>query len=242
MREPAATETQEERGNRIRKRALDALPSWYSPWGHLLVTTGTGVVMLALGLVYVHHVRPLEWLVPPVVFVMANLFEWRAHKHILHRRRRFLEIIYDRHTPVHHMVFTEHNMTIREPRELRLVLIPAAGVVGIVLGLAPVAALAGFLITPNAGWLMLVTAALYMVTYELSHTSYHLPEDSFVGRLRLVRVLRKHHAKHHDPELMQQWNFNVTVPLWDWLLGTIAPAVVENAASAPTANPSSKKY
>ncbi len=232
-----ALETQAERSERIRKRALEKLPRWYSPWGHLLTTTGTGVVMLVLGVIYVHHVRPLEWLVPPLVFVLANLFEWRAHKHILHRRRRFLEIIYDRHTPVHHMVFTEHAMTIREPRELRLVLIPAAGVVGIVIGLAPLAALVGFLVTPNVGWLMLLTAALYMVTYELSHTSYHLPEDSFIGRRWLVRVLRKHHARHHDPELMQRWNFNVTLPLWDWILGTIAP---EAAPSSPAAGDTEK--
>ncbi len=229
-----AGESQVERGDRIRKRALEKLPRWYSPWGHLLTTTGTGVVMLVLGVIYVHHVRPLEWLVPPLVFVFANLFEWRAHKHILHRRRRFLEIIYDRHTPVHHMVFTEHAMTIREPRELRLVLIPAAGVVGIVIGLAPLAALVGFLVTPNVGWLMLLTAALYMVTYELSHTSYHLPEDSFIGRRWLVRVLRKHHARHHDPALMQRWNFNVTLPLWDWILGTIAPAAPDVPAAGDT--------
>jgi sterol desaturase/sphingolipid hydroxylase (fatty acid hydroxylase superfamily) len=36
-----------------------------------------------------------------------------------------------------------------------------------------------------------------------------------------VRALRRHHAVHHDPELMQRWNFNVTVPLWDLVRGTI---------------------
>ncbi|WP_437298030.1 hypothetical protein [Sorangium sp. So ce426] len=27
--------------------------------------------------------------------------------------------------------------------------------------------------------------------------------------------LRRHHAAHHRPSLMRQWNFNVTFPLWD---------------------------
>jgi sterol desaturase/sphingolipid hydroxylase (fatty acid hydroxylase superfamily) len=36
-----------------------------------------------------------------------------------------------------------------------------------------------------------------------------------------VRILRRHHAIHHDPRLMQRYNFNVTVPLWDWVRGTI---------------------
>ena len=35
------------------------------------------------------------------------------------------------------------------------------------------------------------------------------------------RLRRSDHAMHHTPELMQRWNFNVTVPLADWLLGTI---------------------
>jgi sterol desaturase/sphingolipid hydroxylase (fatty acid hydroxylase superfamily) len=125
-------------------------------------------------------------------------------------------------------------MAIHDPRELRLVLIPAAGVLGVVLTLAPVAALVGWLLTPNAGWLMLVTAGLYMVTYELTHMSYHLRPDSFIGRMSLIRVLRRHHARHHDPHLMQKWNFNVTVPVFDWILGTIAPH--EDAAAGTAAS------
>ncbi|HUE39224.1 MAG TPA: hypothetical protein VMR29_06945, partial [Candidatus Binatia bacterium] len=61
--------------------------------------------------------------------------------------------------------------------------------------------------------------------YELSHLSYHLPPTSFVGRRWLVRVLRQHHARHHDPRLMQRWNFNVTIPFWDWVQGTIVADV-----------------
>ncbi len=40
---------------------------------------------------------------------------------------------------------------------------------------------------------------------------------------RIIRALRTHHARHHDPRLMQRWNFNVTVPLFDAVMGTIAP-------------------
>ena len=35
-------------------------------------------------------------------------------------------------------------------------------------------------------------------------------------------MLRRHHALHHDPKLMQKWNFNVSLPLWDLVRGTIA--------------------
>jgi hypothetical protein len=220
-------ESQAARSARIRTRELGKIPSWYSPWAHLASTTGIGLIVLAVGVFYVRGVKPLEWLVIPGVFLLANIFEWRAHKHVLHRRRWPVQVIYDRHTPIHHMVYTEHDMAMRDPRELRLVLIPAAGVLGVVVTLVPVAAAVGWLLTPNAGWLMLISGGLYMVTYELTHMSYHLRPESFIGRLWLIRVLRRHHARHHDPRLMQKWNFNVTVPLFDFILGTIAPPSLE---------------
>lgn len=212
------------------------IPAWYRPWAHLAVTTGVGALVLALGVQRIHALRPVELLVIPAVFVIANGFEWRAHRDVLHKRRRFLEEIYDRHTPQHHMIFMTEDMAIRSSREFRLVLIPALGVIGIVAVVAPLAAAVGALLSPNCGWLVLVTAGLYMVTYELSHLAYHLPEDSFVGRRALVRVLREHHARHHDPRLMQRYNFNVTIPLFDWLLGTMAPAT-EPAVSADRTRP-----
>jgi len=41
---------------------------------------------------------------------------------------------------------------------------------------------------------------------------------------------------HHAPELMQKWNFNVTIPLWDWVRRTIRrdqdEAVTESVATS----------
>jgi hypothetical protein len=209
--------------DRVRATLLARIPRWYSPWGHLAATTGVGLATLVIALMHLHAVRPIELLIVPAVFVVANAFEWRAHKHVLHRRSWPLEVIYDRHTPEHHAIYMTNDMAIRSTKEFRLVLIPAAGVLGIVISTAPIAYGVRLLFGPNVGWLFLMTAALYMVLYEISHLSYHLPPDSFIGRRRLVHWLREHHARHHDPRLMQKWNFNVTVPLFDWLFGTIAP-------------------
>ena len=35
---------------------------------------------------------------------------------------------------------------------------------------------------------------------------------------------------------MQRWNFNVTVPLFDWLLGTTWSAARESASAQPRKN------
>jgi len=223
----------EERRERVRQKATAEIPWWYSPWGHLAATTGVGVSVLVVAsyqLFRLGALRATDWLVVPAVILLSNFFEWRVHKHVLHRRTWPFEVIYDKHTPMHHMVYVEEDMALRSVKEFRLVLIPAAGVLGIVITAAPFAVVLAHLWSASAGWLFLVTASLYMVTYEVLHLCYHAPKDSFIGRRRIIHRMRAHHAKHHDPRLMQKWNFNVTIPLFDWLMGTIAP---RSASKAP---------
>ncbi|AKV01545.1 Sterol desaturase [Labilithrix luteola] len=216
----------EARRERVRQRALAEIPWWYSPWGHLAGTTGIGVGVLALSAYELHAISGFVWtdlFAVLVACLVANFFEWRVHKGILHKRTWPWEIIYDKHTPMHHMIYVEEDMALRSTAEFRLVLIPAAGVLGIVLAATPFAVGIGKLWSASAGWLFLVATSLFMVSYELLHLSYHAPKTSIVNRLAILRILRAHHAKHHDPRLMQRWNFNVTVPLFDWIMGTIAP-------------------
>ncbi len=219
----------EERRERVRQKATAEIPWWYLPWGHLAATTGIGLTVLVVStvqLIRLGTTQVADWLVVPGVLLLANFFEWRVHKKVLHRRSRWfppMQTIYDKHTPMHHMVYVEEDMALRSSKEFRLVLIPAAGVAGIVLTASPIAFAIGRLWSAPAGWLFLLTASLYMVTYEVLHLCYHAPSESFIGRLAFIKVMRAHHARHHDPRLMQKWNFNVTLPLFDWLMGTIAP-------------------
>lgn len=226
VKEASAGKLTEARRERVRAAALAEIPWWYSPYAHLAATTGIGVVTLAVAASELHahaRLRATDFLVIPLVCILANFFEWRVHKHVLHRRFWPFEVIYDKHTPMHHMIYVEEDMALRSVKEFRLVLIPAMGVLGIVLGAAPVAFAVAHFWSAAAGWLFLVTAGLFMVSYEVLHLCYHAPKDSFIGRRRIIARLRAHHAKHHDPRYMQRWNFNVTVPLFDWIMGTMAP-------------------
>lgn len=216
----------EARRDRVRQAALAEIPWWYSPWGHLAATTGIGLVVLVASTWALARLPAVAWTdlaVVPLVVLLANYFEWRVHKYVLHKRFWPFEVIYDKHTPMHHMIYVEEDMALRSVAEFRLVLIPAAGVLGIVLAAAPAALLIARFWSAAAGWLFLLTASLFMVSYEVLHLCYHAPKDSFIGRRRIIQVLRAHHAKHHDPRLMQKYNFNVTVPLFDWVMGTMAP-------------------
>lgn len=217
----------DERREAFRRQALDEIPRWYRPLAHLAATTGIGLAVLVVSIVSIARLeQSLRWtdlLVIPAVVLFANWYEWRVHKDVLHKRTWPFEVLYDRHTPMHHMVYVEDDMAIRDRREFRLVLIPAAGVLGIVLAAAPVAFAIAHFWSPAAGWLFLLSASLFMVSYEVLHLCYHAPKSSFVGRRAIIAKLRAHHARHHDPRLMQRYNFNVTVPLFDWIMGTMAP-------------------
>ena len=198
-----------------RQRVIEEIPRSYSPWLHLAATAGSGVAVLIAAIAAIDGLRAWELLVLPVMFVLSNAAEHFAHRTLLHHRIKPFQVLFDQHTPMHHAVYRYEDMAIRSTRELKLVLIPAFGVLTIVVATAPIAFLAGYLLSANAGWLVITETALYVVLYELTHLSYHLPETHPIGRLRVIRFLREHHRRHHDPRLMQRWNFNVTVPLWD---------------------------
>jgi fatty acid hydroxylase family protein len=208
------------RRDRVRAEAVGQIPWWYNPWGHLAFPSLVGLGMIAGGVALLDHPSALELLTVPVVFILANLNEWRIHKYMLHRPSWPLEILFWRHTPEHHVIFVRDDMAMRETREFRLVLIPFYGILAIFVGTLPVTLGLWFLVSHNVALLYVATSMGYVVAYEWLHLSYHLPAENPIARTRLVAVLRRHHAMHHTPELMQRWNFNVTVPLADWLLGT----------------------
>jgi sterol desaturase/sphingolipid hydroxylase (fatty acid hydroxylase superfamily) len=76
------------------------------------------------------------------------------------------------------------------------------------------------LFSPNCGWLFAATGMGYFLTYEFLHFSYHLPDEHWLSRTRLVGALRRHHTHHHDLALMGKWNFNISFPICDALFGT----------------------
>ena len=205
--------------DQLRKDAVER-PGFYSPAGHLLAPGLIGLCLIAACALSIRSLRPWELAFAAFVLVLSNAVEWRTHRDVLHKRFAPLGILYDRHTPVHHRIYVAGDMQMRDPREFRLVLLPATGILAILLMTAPPAALLWLLGQHNLGLIYLMVTTAYVLLYEWLHLAYHLPERYYLGPLRLIRSLRHHHEVHHDPANMQKWNFNVTVPLWDWVRGT----------------------
>jgi len=194
----------------------------YRPWLHLAVESFTGLALCA-GAAWLARGAGLWHLAFAAgLLVASNATEWHIHRDVLHVRRRHLEILYDYHTPIHHAVYVTGDMAMRSAREMRLVLIPAYGVALLFLLLSPAAALLWLLGGRVLAGVFVLCTMGYVLAYEWLHLVWHLPHSSPLSRLRLVQRLRRHHEIHHHPRLMQRMNFNVTVPLWDWVRGTLA--------------------
>lgn len=206
------------------KEQLALIPARYSPLAHLAATTGIGVAAIVAGVMAIDAFRWRHLAVAALFLVLSNLVEWLAHKYLLHRRQRFLEPLYDQHVPRHHRFYVDGDMAVGTRREWRFVLMPARGVLAIAALAIPLALIVGALFGHDAGWVALMTVGSYATIYEVMHLCYHLPDTHPVRGIwptrHLIRWLSRHHARHHDPRLMRTWNFNVTVPLWDFILGT----------------------
>lgn len=202
---------------------------FYSPWVHLGITSFTGLGAMALACTWLHEVKWWQVVFGVVLWVLANATEWRIHKTLLHHRTPGFTILYDRHTPQHHVLYLTDDMAIRSWKEFKLVLLPPYAIVLLALGLSPAIA-AIYYGWPKPLWnevdqhnlaaiFTLVTMG-FIVSYEWLHLSYHLPDEHFISRLSAIKVLKRCHAVHHHPVRMNKWNFNVTVPLWDLVRGT----------------------
>jgi len=207
---------------RERHRA-DHIGPHYRGWLHFATTTIGALAAIGVAVWRVEAPTVLELCAVPVFFVIANLGEYFGHRGPMHHHTRRLAILFERHTQQHHRYYTHDAMAAESPRDFQMVLFPPAMLVFFLGGLAlPIGVALGLVATPNLGWLFAATAVGYFLTYEWLHWSYHLPETSWVGRLALVRLLRRHHTIHHDLRRMTRVNFNITFPIADRLFGTSA--------------------
>jgi hypothetical protein len=206
-----------------RRSAIVAqIPASYRPALHLAIPTVVGLGAMVWAFARIHALRPAELVTVPLTLLAAFGFEWRAHKDILHRRMPLLGVIYERHELSHHVIYTDRDMAMQSPREMWLVLMPPYAILLIFFGLVlPLSLGITRLLGQNVAMLFVATDMAFFLSYEWLHLAYHLPKDHPIGRLPLLARLRAHHQRHHDPRLMKRWNFNVTVPLFDWLHRTI---------------------
>lgn len=208
----------------------EAIGPHYVGWAHFAFTSLGSLAVIAFASSRVVAPSWQEWLMLPAAFLIANGAEYFAHRFAMHRRRSGLGLIYRRHTQEHHHFFTHEAMGFEGRRDFKMVLFPPIMLLFFLGGIAtPIGLLCYFLLSPNAGWLFAAIGLSYFLLYEWLHFSYHLPEEHWLSRLPVMARLRAHHTHHHNLSLMGRWNFNITFPIWDTVMGT----TYRTASSAP---------
>lgn len=227
----AATTTKTLHRELLRQRLLQQKPRFYCPLTHLALPFVVGAGLIAVSIILLRNPSRWDLFSIPISFVVLNALEWFIHRNLLHHRTwRF----YDRHTPEHHVLYVRDDMSIRSVYEFRHVLVPIYAVFALFFTTLPPAVLLIVMGLRNIGLIFFACGVAYVLLYEWLHLLYHLPPNRFLNRVRPFKFLQQHHAIHHLPSLMQQWNFNTTLPLWDIVSGTIYSWQPETVTSDKT--------
>lgn len=192
----------------------------YSAWRHAGFVFVFGAFALAFFISRLGDVRPWEWLAVPAGLLLQNWGEYKIHKGLGHEKKRFDEMFYKRHTGDHHSFFAPNQMSFELMHDWRVILFPAWLIV-----ISTTMFLAGWFVVSqwnaNVAALFFGSMLLGYMLYETLHSFEHLPDAHPISKLPWVRHMRQLHEVHHSRELMTSANFNIVVPLFDWLYGTL---------------------
>jgi hypothetical protein len=160
------------------------------------------------------------WILP-VTFLYGNLAEYSLHRWVMHRKRKYLFLLFERHVLNHHFFFSDQRMACDAPSDYRVILFPT-GVLTLfaTICVAPVAFALNHFLSPASAHLFTIGALTYFLNYEWFHLAYHQSETSWAARLPGMRSFQALHRTHHDKSLMSRYNFNITYPVGDLIFGT----------------------
>jgi hypothetical protein len=177
-----------------------------------------------------------------LVLFAANMLlwsfaEWWIHRAVMHRRSLpefiyrllpYLGTAYRNHAVLHHAVY--YAVYDHEPddrgRELNLRFHVSDNVSANLL-LSPLH-LAYLLMNPLGSLMVVLIITAYMFTWNALHPEMHIPSNRWYFRHGIFRFLNRHHYMHH---VYPTRNYNVVLPLADYILGTAArPTPAEKGA------------
>lgn len=161
-----------------------------------------------------------------VNLLVWSFVEWWIHRALMHRRSLpvwlyralpYFDATHRNHAVLHHQVY--YKRYDHEPddhgRELNL-RFRVSDNLAANLFLAPVHAI--YLSTNALGSIVLALMITgYMFTWNALHTEMHIPSNRWYFRHRVFRFLNRHHYLHHAHPGR---NFNVVLPLADYVMGT----------------------
>lgn len=200
----------------------ELIPHYYRPAMHVLFNFG---VLICLALYYIfsiHNLTWLEFLIFPLSLLFGTFAVYIIHRYLLHIRRSFYVYGYEVHSKMHHRFYTYDHIVYDKPLDFYILFFPPTVVLAHLIVFGPwTAKLLVHFMNPNAVYLFFFGSTLYFLLYEIFHYASHLPEDHWVLKLKFLAFMREHHRLHHDPKIMHDKNFDIVIPLFDYLVKTM---------------------
>ena len=206
----------------FRKNHRKGTFSFISGWTHLGVVVGGSLLISIIPLLFISNLIWLELLILPVTLIIANFVEYWIHRWPMHKVMPLLKKMYKTHSGKHHRYFTHEFMNMECDEDLHEVFATPLTVSSFFFGVVmPISVLCSLFLSINVGLLFFATCMSYYGLYEFIHFASHLPPYHILSKLPLIVRAREHHKIHHNTRLMREWNFNIGLPLMDYLFGTI---------------------
>lgn len=203
----------------LRRQLRASTPASYRWWAHVGLVAAFTITGIVLARVQIEHAGTAEGLFLLATLVFLNFGEYATHRWNMHVLR-LPHVVHYRHVVEHHGFFSDREMGIESLDDLRWVLFPPWALPLLVVSVAPFAWLLWCIAPAGWAWLFLLAVLLYYGAYEILHAMAHLPEGHPIGGRPWVRALTRHHRIHHATTLMDRYNFNFVVPLFDAVFGT----------------------
>ncbi len=209
----------------FRQRYRADISRYYCGWLHMLSVAAIGLAVIGYSIAQLRQPELGDWLLLPATLVLVNFAEYYAHRWLGHRKTRLGKLFYQRHSGDHHSFFLHDAMNYESVRDWRVVLFPSYLIIAFTVGLVlPGGYLLSQTLGDNAAYFYAIGAIGGYLLYEVLHFSYHIAEGRWEEKLFLFipgwQALRNSHRLHHHRDKMTEKNFNITLPIFDYLLGS----------------------
>lgn len=196
----------------------EKLPKTYNPYVHVFFNLGLLATLMVYNFTKVSSWNLISILVLVGMYFFGDLVVFVLHKYPLHHRFKYWSYPYDTHTVMHHRYFTADTITYDDAVDFNAVFFPMIVIAGFGLIGAPLIFVgANYFFGLEMAHLITGSAAGYFLLYEFFHWASHLHAEHVLMKFPWIKYMRSHHIAHHNPRLMNKFNFGIVDPLADFI-------------------------
>jgi len=193
------------------------IPDEYNGWVHLTALMLSCIITISTLLQFIQF-GLFECLAIPFSFLLANFVEYIGHRWPMHRKVFGTARLSKKHSGIHHRFFTEEYMFADYPKDFREILTSKITLLAFIfLAALPLFFIVWSIANLSIASTCLATFTLYYFCYEILHVSFHSKK---MKNFPIIKQLKRTHIVHHNTKLMREYNFNIFLPVFDFVFRT----------------------